>query len=91
MNIIGFEEAIRRMTSLPAQKFGLKERGLLREGFAADVVIFNPETIIDKSVFDNPHQFAAGIPYVIVNGKVVIEDGTHNGTRSGKALRKKDD
>jgi N-acyl-D-amino-acid deacylase len=91
MNIIGFEEAVRRMTSLPAQKFGLKDRGLLREGFAADIVIFNPETVIDKSDFENPHQFAAGIPYVIVNGKIVIENGTHNGTRSGKAIRKKDD
>lgn len=85
--VIGFEEAIRRMTSLPAQKFGLKDRGLLREGFMADIVIFDPETVSDRSTFEAPHQFSAGIPYVIVNGKVTVEEGRHNGTRGGKALR----
>ncbi|NDC76526.1 MAG: D-aminoacylase [Chitinophagia bacterium] len=87
--VIGFEEAIRRMTSLPAQKFGIKDRGLLREGFMADIVVFDPETVSDRSTFDVPHQFSAGIPYVIVNGKVTVEEGRHNGTRSGKTLRQR--
>jgi len=85
--VITFEEAVRRMTSLPAQKFGLNNRGLLREGFQADIVVFDPETVSDRSTFDNPHQFSAGIPFVIVNGKVTIEEGRHNGTRSGIAVR----
>ncbi|MBM3442145.1 MAG: D-aminoacylase [Bacteroidetes bacterium] len=85
--VVGFEEAIRRMTSLPAQKFGLKERGLLQEGFKADIVVFDPETVSDRATFEAPHQFSAGIPYVIVNGKVTIEEGKHNGTRNGIALR----
>ena len=85
--IIGLEEAIRRMTSLAAQKFQLKDRGLLREGFAADIVIFDERQIIDKATFDNPHQFSAGISYVLVNGKTVIDAGRHTGIRSGAALK----
>jgi N-acyl-D-amino-acid deacylase len=86
--VIGFEEAIRRMTSLPAQKFGLKERGLIREGFAADIVIFDPEKVNDRSTFDMPHQFADGIPFVLVNGIPVVENGQHTGQRSGISLKK---
>ena len=84
--LITLEEAIRRMTSLAAQKFQLKDRGLLREGFAADIVIFDAKQIIDKATFDNPHQFSAGISHVLVNGKSVIDAGRHTGTRSGVAL-----
>jgi N-acyl-D-amino-acid deacylase len=61
---------------------------LLREGYTADIVIFNPATISDKAEFTNPHQFSTGIPYVIVNGEVVIEESKHTGVRSGKSLRK---
>jgi N-acyl-D-amino-acid deacylase len=86
--IIGFEEAIRRMTSLPAQKFGLNGRGLLKEGFAADIVILDPEKVSDKSTFDNPHQFSEGIPYVLVNGTTVVENNRHTGQRSGQSLKK---
>lgn len=85
--IITVEEAIRRMTSLPAQKFGLKDRGMLKEGMAADMVIFDEKTIQDNATFEAPHQYATGIPYVIVNGEVVVENSTHTGTRSGKAIR----
>lgn len=87
-HVISLEEAIRRMTSLPAQKFQLKNRGLLREGFAADIVIFNEATVKDLSTYEQPHQYSTGFKYVLVNGKVVIENEQHNGTRSGMVLRK---
>lgn len=84
--IISLEEAIRRMTSLAAQKFSLKDRGLLKEGMAADVVIFNEKEVQDRSTFEQPHQYSKGFTYVIVNGKMVVEGEKHLGTRSGKAL-----
>lgn len=87
LQMIQLEDAIRRMTSLPAQKFGLRDRGLLREGYTADLVIFDPATVSDKAEFSKPHQFSVGIPYVIVNGEVVIEENKHTGARSGKALK----
>jgi N-acyl-D-amino-acid deacylase len=86
-NIISLEGAIRRMTSLAAQKFQLKNRGLLREGYAADIVIFDEKTVTDKSTFANPHQFSTGFEYVLVNGAVTVEAGKHNGVRGGVALR----
>ena len=79
--VISFEEAIRRMTSLPAQKFGLYDRGLLKEGFAADIVIFDPEKVTDRSTFEDPHQYTEGIPWVVVNGVPVVENG-------GRSLKK---
>jgi N-acyl-D-amino-acid deacylase len=85
--IVSLEDAVRRMTSLAAQKFQLKDRGLLREGYAADIVIFDDKTVIDRATFDNPHQFSAGFRYVLVNGKVTVDDGKHNGTRGGIALK----
>ena len=81
-------DAIRRMTSMPAQKIGLKDRGLLREGMCADITLFNPETVIDKAVYIDPHRYPEGIPYVIVNGQIVIEKGEHTGVLAGKILRK---
>jgi N-acyl-D-amino-acid deacylase len=87
MKVIGIEEAVRRMTSLPAQKFNLHNRGLLQEGYAADMVIIDENTVSDVSTFQKPHQFSTGIPFVIVNGKLVIENGVHTGVRSGEAVR----
>lgn len=84
--IISLEEAVRRMTSLPAQKFQLKDRGLIKEGMAADIVIFDEATVKDNATFQQPHQFSSGFHFVIVNGQLVIDAGKHNGTRSGKAL-----
>jgi N-acyl-D-amino-acid deacylase len=84
--ILSLEEAIRRMTSLPAQKFGLNERGLLKEGYAADILIFDDKEVQDLSTYDKPHAYSKGFKYVIVNGQVVVEDEKHTGTRSGKAL-----
>ncbi|WP_232214703.1 amidohydrolase family protein [Asinibacterium sp. OR53] len=86
--VLSLEEAIRRMTSLPAQKFQLKDRGLLREGFAADIVIFDEKEVQDHATYDKPHQYATGFRYVIVNGQLTVDDGKHNGTRAGIVLKK---
>ena len=86
--VIGLEEAIRRMTSLPATKFRLKDRGLLLEGMAADIVIFDEKMVIDRSTFDQPHQYSSGFSYVLVNGQLTVNEGQHTGMRAGKALRK---
>ena len=85
--IISLQEAIRRMTSLPARKFGLRDRGLILEGLAADLVVFDPATISDQATFSKPHQYASGIKMVLVNGTVAAREGKHTGTRSGKTLR----
>jgi N-acyl-D-amino-acid deacylase len=87
LNVVRLEDALRRMTSLPATKFNLKDRGLLLPGKFADIVIFDENTIQDLSVYDQPHQFSKGIFYVLVNGQLVIEHEKHNGNRSGHALR----
>lgn len=84
--VITLEEAIRRMTSLPAQKFHFNDRGLLLKNYAADIVVFDANTVADLSTFENPHQYSAGFKYVIVNGKITWQNGAHNGTRNGHAL-----
>ncbi len=86
MKIITVEEAIRRMTSLAAQKFQLTDRGLLLPGYAADILVFDESTITDKASFENPHQFSTGFQLVMVNGKIVLENDKHTGTRSGTPL-----
>jgi N-acyl-D-amino-acid deacylase len=85
-NVLSLEEAIRRMTSLPAQKFQLKDRGLLREGYAADIVIFDENEVQDVSTFEKPHAYSRGFHYVIVNGALTVDNEKHNGTRAGQAL-----
>jgi N-acyl-D-amino-acid deacylase len=85
--VIQLEEAVRKMTSLPAQTFGLYRKGILRDGLDADIVIFDPKTIIDRSTFDNPAQSPAGIHWVIVNGEVAVEHGQVTGATSGQVLR----
>jgi N-acyl-D-amino-acid deacylase len=85
--LVGLEDAIRKMTSLPAGTFNLWDRGLLRPGMAADVVIFDERTIADRATFQNPKQFPIGIECVIVNGQPVIEKGAHTGAKSGRMLR----
>ena len=87
--VISLEEAIRRMTSLPADKFNLKERGLIKEGNIADIVVFSDTEVGDQANFENPHQFSKGFQYVLVNGAITIEQGVHNGTRKGMAIRNK--
>ena len=85
--VISLEEAVRRMTSLPAQKFQLKGRGLLREGYAADIVIFDEQKVQDLSTYDKPHQYTTGFKYVLVNGQLTVDEGKHTGTRAGTTLR----
>jgi N-acyl-D-amino-acid deacylase len=85
--VIGLEEAVRRMTSLPARKFGLKERGLLAEGMKADILVFDEKNIQDLSVYDKPHQYTKGIEYVLVNGQLVLDNGNHTGVRSGTTIK----
>lgn len=84
--VISLEEAIRRMTSLPAQKFQLSQRGLLKEGYAADIVIFDEKNVKDISTFQKPHAYSKGFHYVIVNGVLTVDNQVHNGNRAGKAL-----
>lgn len=85
--LVGLEEAIRKMTSLPAQTFGLWDRGILRPGAAADIVVFDFEKVADRATFPNPKQFATGFDAVIVNGAVTIQNGNHLGTKFGQILR----
>ncbi|HKY29443.1 MAG TPA: D-aminoacylase [Pyrinomonadaceae bacterium] len=84
--IISLEDAVRKMTSLPAQTLGFRDRGMVREGLAADLVIFDEKTVADRATFEQPHQFPVGISYVLVNGKVVFGDGM-TGALPGTALR----
>ena len=85
--VMTWEEAVRKMTSLPAQKLRLKRKGILAEQYAADVVVFDPETVIDRSTYEDPRQYPAGIDWVVVNGEVVVENATHTGKRPGRAIR----
>lgn len=84
--VLTLEEAIRRMSSLPAQKFQLKDRGLLREGYAADIVIFDEQEVRDVATFEKPHAYSKGFHYVIVNGVMTVDNERHNGARAGHAL-----
>ncbi|MEO5562782.1 MAG: D-aminoacylase [Chitinophagaceae bacterium] len=84
--VISLEEAIRRMTSLPAQKFQLHDRGLVREGLAADIVVFNEKEVKDVSTFEKPHAYSKGFYYVIVNGVLTVDNQVHTGVRAGKPL-----
>lgn len=84
--VILLEEAIRRLSSLPATNLGLDRRGLLKKGYFADIVIFDPATIADKATFEKPHQFAVGVRDVFVNGVQMLKDGNHTGKFSGRAL-----
>jgi N-acyl-D-amino-acid deacylase len=86
--ILPLEEAIRRMTSLPAQKFHLGNRGLLLPGYAADIVVFDANTVSDPATYEKPHQYSTGFKYVLVNGKITVDNGNHNGTRNGAVLQK---
>jgi N-acyl-D-amino-acid deacylase len=86
--VITLQEAVRKMTSAPAQRLGLRDRGLLREDYKADIVVFDPATVEDEATFTDPHRFASGILYVIVNGSVVVDGGEHTGALPGRVLRK---
>ncbi|MEZ4899911.1 MAG: amidohydrolase family protein, partial [Saprospiraceae bacterium] len=85
-HVTTWEDAIRKMTSLPARKFNLKDRGLLLPGYAADIVIFDPEKVNDLATFEHPHAYSTGFSYVLVNGQVVVRQGKHTGNRPGHIL-----
>jgi N-acyl-D-amino-acid deacylase len=78
---------VRRMTSLSAETFGLVERGRIREGFWADLVLFDPATVVDTATYDDPQREPAGIRLVVVNGRIAYEDGRHTGVGAGRMLR----
>ncbi|KPV61504.1 MAG: D-glutamate deacylase [Candidatus Bathyarchaeota archaeon BA1] len=86
--LLRLEEAIRKMSSMPCQKLGLFDRGLIKEGFWADLVIIDQERVLDKATYDNPHQYPNGVEHVIVNGEIVVRDGEHTGKRPGRVLRR---
>lgn len=85
--VIKLEDAIRRMTSLPARTFNFRDRGLVREGYAADLVLFDPARVRDKATYEQPHQFSEGFNFVLVNGVIVVEEGKLTEARPGKVLR----
>ena len=84
--VISLEQAVHKMTGLPARKLGLKDRGVIKKGMAADLVLFDPDRVNDRATFDHPHAYPVGIVHVIVNGKVVVLDGEHTGKLPGKRL-----
>lgn len=87
--VLTWEGAIRKMTSMPAQKLKLWNRGLIRPGMWADIVVFDPKTIADRATYEDPHQYPKGIYYVLVNGVVTVEEGEHTGALAGNVLRHK--
>jgi len=86
LKTITLEDAVRKMSAFPAQRLGLADRGVLREGMKADIAIFNPDTIRDLATFERPHQYAEGVDYVIVNGQVAFEGGKMTAARPGRIL-----
>lgn len=86
--MLALESAIKKMTSVPASIFGLKDRGIIKEGAFADLVIFDPQQIRDTATYENPRQFAEGIRCVVVNGQAVLREGRLSETRPGRALRR---
>jgi dihydroorotase/N-acyl-D-amino-acid deacylase len=88
---IPLPEAVYKMTGLPALTMGLTDRGLLRQGMKADVVVFNPKTVADKATFESPHQYPEGIPHVIINGQVSVLNGEFQHLKAGEVLRKNRD
>ena len=86
--VLTLPDAIRRMTSLPARTFGLRDRGMIHEGMAADLVVFDPALVADRASYEKPHQYSVGFEWVVVNGKVEVEGGKLTAARGGRALRK---
>ncbi len=85
--VISMSQAIKKITSLPSQRLGLQDRGILREGLVADITIFDPNTIRDKGTWAEPNQYPEGIKHVIVAGQLAVKDGSITGIRAGKVLR----
>jgi N-acyl-D-aspartate/D-glutamate deacylase len=86
--LMGLEEAVRKMTSAPAARLGIADRGLLRDGMRADIVAFDPTTVASTATYEQPRSFPTGIPHVVVNGTLVVDGGRHTGALPGRALRR---
>jgi N-acyl-D-amino-acid deacylase len=86
LKVIALAEAVKKMTSMNADKIGIKDRGRLAEGKAADITIFDPNTVIDRATYEQPHQYPVGIRYVIVNGQLTVDDGKHTGALAGRVV-----
>ncbi|MGH7700480.1 MAG: amidohydrolase family protein [Gemmatimonadales bacterium] len=86
--VLTLEEAIRKMTSLSADRLGLRDRGRIAEGAVADLVVFGPATVRDRATFEDPHQYPVGIEYVMVDGALVVDGGRFTDARPGRALRR---
>jgi N-acyl-D-aspartate/D-glutamate deacylase len=86
LKVLSLPDAIKKMTSMNADKLGIKDRGRIAEGMRADVVVFDAERVADRATFENPHQYPEGIPYVIVNGVVTIDNGRHTGALAGEVI-----
>ncbi|MGB8455705.1 MAG: D-aminoacylase [Anaerocolumna sp.] len=85
---LGLEEAVYKLTYKAAEAMNIKQRGLLKQGFYADITLFNPDTVLDKGTFTDPIQYPAGIEYVLVNGQIAVRDGKHTGVRAGQVIRR---
>jgi N-acyl-D-amino-acid deacylase len=88
LGLLTMEDAVHRMTGMPAHKFGLADRGVLRTGAYADLVVFDPATIIDTGTFNEPKHYPVGIAHVFVNGVPVVANGQHTNARPGRPLRR---
>ncbi len=86
-HVLPLEDAIRKMTSAATRRLGVRDRGILQEGFFADIAVFNPDTVIDRSTYENPNQPSTGIEYIFVNGVSVVKAGKVTGAKPGVALR----
>jgi N-acyl-D-aspartate/D-glutamate deacylase len=84
--LLALETAVHKMTGMPAARLRLADRGLVREGYAADLVVFDPLTVTDEATFDDPHRYPTGIPYVLVNGDVVVDAGRFRAAGGGRVL-----
>jgi N-acyl-D-aspartate/D-glutamate deacylase len=84
--LFSLETAVNKMTGMPAQRLRMKDRGLLRPGLAADITVFDPATVKDEATFGDPHRYPVGITHVIVNGAVVVDNGTFNAAGTGRVL-----
>tara|TARA_Y100001936_G_C15918871_1_gene582855 strand:- start:61 stop:975 length:915 start_codon:yes stop_codon:yes gene_type:complete len=87
-SVLKLEEAIYKMTGFPAKRLCMKNRGIIKEGYIADLTIFDSKKIIDNATFDDPHRYPSGIPYVLVTGEIVIDNGVHSNKTPGKVLRR---
>jgi len=87
LKVISLEEAVRKMTSAPAARLGLEERGTLRDGALADIVVFDPATVRSTATYDEPRSYPVGIETVIVNGALVVDGGEHTGATPGRGIR----